>query len=206
MASPQGTPPPPERRRRGLWSRTRRRIMGVHARGDAPRVGLDPDIVMAVLFAMLLLLGGMVGLTLYQQGRISSQQTAISKAQSDIKRNQRRLDRQQAMLAYLEKRDRINAYQTAFRFCSRINVDRAAVHFYLGRAFGIRTLERLEERSGEPVLDCSPNVRGGSARYVGPREQRKFVRRWRQGRLTPAELGICRIRIGTLEDPRKCIN
>jgi hypothetical protein len=215
------TPPPPERRRRGFWSRARRRIMGVHARGENPRVGLDPDIVMAVLFAMLLLLGGMVGLTLYQQGRITAQQTSINRAQADIKSNQKRLDHQQAMLAYLEKRDRVNSYQTAYRFCTRINVDRAAVHdlysyelptFDRGhlsaraRRFTRDYIARLEDRGGLPILDCEPNVTGGPAKYQSPREQRRFVVRWRRYKLTMAELGICRIRIGTLEDPRRCAN
>jgi hypothetical protein len=76
--------------------------MGPRARREAEDRA-PPDIVMAALFAMLLLLGGLVGLTLYQQGRISSQQTSINKAQHDIKSNQHRLDRQQAMLAYLER-------------------------------------------------------------------------------------------------------
>jgi hypothetical protein len=221
MGNDESTPPPPERRRRGFWSRARRMIMGTWARGEKPKIDLDPDIVMAALFAMLLLLGGLVGLTLYQQGRISSQQTSINKAQRDVKENQDRLDHQQAMLAYLEKRDRINSYQTAYRFCARINVDRAAVHdlysyelpaFSRGqmtsrvRRFIRNYVARLEDRGGLPILDCEPNVSGGPAKYQSPREQRKFVVRWRRYRLTPAELGICRIRIGTLEDPRRCAN
>jgi hypothetical protein len=197
-----------DRRRHGLWARVRRRLLGRYARlvGGKPKVELPTDIVITALLAMLLLLGGLVGLTLYQQGRIAGQQTSITKAQRDINDNQRRLDRQQRMLGYLERRDRINSYQTAFRFCRRINVDRAVVHYYLGRGFGLRTLQRLEERGGDPILDCDPNVTGNPARYIGPLEQRKFVRRWRDNHLTPVEIGICRIRIGTLKDPRTCIN
>jgi hypothetical protein len=223
MADSQSTPPP-ERRRRGPWSRLRRRVMREHARaeGDArARIDLDPDIVMAALFAMLLLLGGLVGLTLYQQGRISDQQGSINSAQRDIGGSQRRLDRQQRMLAYLERRDRVNSYQTAYRFCTRIDIDRAAVHdlwtYELPRIateaqnrrihrFVLHYRARLEDRGGLPILDCEPNVRGGPAKYESPREQRRFVTRWRKYELTPAEIGICRVRIGTLGDPRQCIN
>jgi hypothetical protein len=132
-----------DRRQHGLWARVRRRFLGRNARVEdgKPRIELPTDIVITALLAMLLLLGGLVGLTLYQQGRISSQQTLITQAQKDIRGNQHRLDRQQRMLGYLERRDRINSYQTAFRFCTRINVDRAVVHYYLGKGFGLRTLK-----------------------------------------------------------------
>jgi hypothetical protein len=125
MASPESTPSP-ERRRRGAWATFRRKILRANAREDGPRV--DLDIMIATLFSMLMLLGGLAGLTLYQQGRISSQQHDLTDAQQNIGRAQERLDRQQRSLAYLERRDRIGAYQTAFRFCTRIDVDRAAVH------------------------------------------------------------------------------
>jgi hypothetical protein len=225
MASPEHTPPPPERRRHGPWSWLRRRFMRAHARGgdsdDPARINLDPDIVMAALFAMLLLLGGLVGLTLYQQGRISDQQQAINDAQRHIGQNQERLGHQQRMLTYLEHRDRIGSYQTAYRFCTRIDIDRAAVHDLW--SYELPTLsqakirprvsrflrsytQRLEDRGGLPILDCEPNVRGGAARYQSPREQRRFVRRWRRYQLDAAELGICKIRIGVATNPRQCIN
>jgi hypothetical protein len=200
--------------------------MREHARtggqaSETARIGLDPDIVMAALFAMLLLLGGLVALTLYQQGQISEQQDALSDSQVLIGRNQQRLDHQQHMLRYLERRDRINSYQTAYRFCTRINVDRATVHDFWSVELlrlssarfdpRVRHLihsyrSRLEDRGGLPILDCEPNVRGGPARYISPREQRRFVRRWRSYQLEPVELGICRIKIGTLKDPRTCVN
>jgi hypothetical protein len=125
------------------------------------------------------------------------------------------------MLRFLERRDRVNSYQTAYRFCTRIDIDRAVTHDFwsyelptISRArfqprvarFIRNYLNRLEDRGGMPILDCEPNVRGGAAKYIGPREQRRFVRRWRRYQLTSAELGICKIPIGTLGDPRKCLN
>jgi hypothetical protein len=195
MASPEHTPPPPERRRHGPWSWLRRRFMRAHARGgdsdDPARINLDPDIVMAALFAMLLLLGGLVGLTLYQQGRISDQQQAINDAQRHIGQNQERLGHQQRMLTYLEHRDRIGS--------------QAKIRPRVSRFLRSYT-QRLEDRGGLPILDCEPNVRGGAARYQSPREQRRFVRRWRRYQLDAAELGICKIRIGVATNPRQCIN
>jgi hypothetical protein len=218
MASPESTPSP-ERRRRGAWATFRRKILRANAREDGPRV--DLDIMIATLFSMLMLLGGLAGLTLYQQGRISSQQHDLTDAQQNIGRAQERLDRQQRSLAYLERRDRIGAYQTAFRFCTRIDVDRAAVHDLWAyelprlskakiqprvRRFLRGYTQRLEDRGGLPILDCEPNVRGGAAKYQSPREQRQFVRRWRRYRLDAAELGICKIRIAAGNNPRLCLN
>jgi hypothetical protein len=199
----------------------RRKIMRAHAREGGPKLDLDPDIVMSALFAGILLLGVLLAILLYQQGRISDQQHAINQAFLKIGQNQDRLGSQQNKMVYLERRDRISSYQTAYRFCTRINVDRAVIHDLVGRQiehlsrpgrrklvrrFARDYLARLEEREGLPILDCEPNAIGGPAHYQGPRAQRSFVRRWQRSRLSAAEIGICKIRISTLVSPRVCLN
>jgi hypothetical protein len=202
----------PERRRRDFLSKIRRSTLRSVARssnGEPRKIELDRDIIMATMFIGLLMLGGLVGFALYQQRNVRNQQ-------KDINNNQRHIRQQNRMLSMLEKRDRINSYQTAYRFCSRINVDRAAVHALVTqlrtdqhanqrtRDFAKRYLHKLESEEGMPILDCDPNVKGGAARYWPPKQQKVFVRRWDKNELTNADIGICKIRIGTLKPPRTC--
>jgi hypothetical protein len=174
---------------------------GGEASDDPARINLDPDIVMAALFAMLLLLGGLVGLTLYQQGQISEQQDAlINDSQVLIGRNQQRLGppAADAALPRASRSDQLlpdglpllHAHQRRPRNGARLLVRRAAQALERqvrpARASRIHSYRsRLEDRGGLPILDCEPNVRGGPARYISPREQRRFVRRWRSYQLEP---------------------
>jgi hypothetical protein len=208
--------PDDDRRRTGAHAWIRRHVLGRRARIDDVKfrkIELDPDIVMAALAITLVLLGIVVGFSLYQQNQIHT-------AQDDINVNQAKLVVQQKQLARLEERDRINSYQTGFRFCSRINIDRATLHWLTydqivsnatpetrERAvkFARMYRRRLEKKGGMPILDCDPNVTGGPATYMSPRRQREFVHRWATGRLTPAEIGICRIPIGKVTNPRACL-
>lgn len=201
-----------DRRGRGLWSRFRRAVVRKNARHEGPRV--DLDIVLVALLIIIPLMGCFIAFTLWQQNQINS-------AQEQIRRNQVMIATAQKNLAYVEQRDRINTYQTGFRFCARDSVNRAAVQWFassrlpmlfparqrrLVRKEMIRVLKRLQRRGGLPVLNCEPNVRGLPAQYESPAAQSDFVRRWRDMKLTDAELGICRIPIGTVTDPRRCVN
>lgn len=205
-----------ERRRQTPANKVRRWMSG-----GRNRIGLDPDIFMVILVFGMILLGTLVGLSLYQLRTTLAQQDALANAQNEIRANQASINRQNKMLVRLEKRDRINSYQTAYRFCTRNSVDRAAMHWLLadqlprlarttpGRErlapIALRYLRKLEDVHGLPILDCEPNVRGESAKYLPPAKQRKFVKLWRDNKLTPAQIGICQIRIGTLSDPRACL-
>lgn len=199
-----------DRRRHGLWNRLRRKM--VRNRSDSD-IRVDADIFIVFLLFGLILLGCLVTLTLAQQTRLSS-------AQSQINANQARLRVQQRQLTRLELRDRVNSYQAAYRFCTRESIDRAAIHWFLSRRLlmklpsalrrearkqSISDLHRMERKDGMPVLNCSPNVVGGPATYLPPAAQRRFVQRWRDHKLTPAEIGICKIRIGAVTDPRECL-
>jgi len=216
-------PPEGDRRRNGVRGKLRRCILRKRGRVDGVdvrKIELDRDIVMATMAIVILFLGLLLAFTLYQQKLLGDAQDDINSSTAKIKNNQINIFKSQVSLARLEKRDRINSYQTAYRFCSRINIDRAAIHWLavnqikalagrkskkrIGR-FAKRYQRRLESRGGMPILDCMPNVTGGPARYLPPSEQRKFVRRWVKHQLTPAEIGICRIRIGTLESPKICL-
>lgn len=213
--APQPDSPKINRRRRGPLNRIRR-LVSTERRGSKRKINIDPDIVMASLFAMILLLGAFVALTLYQQSQISQAQKELDVAQKDInvaqeqiRGNQWRIQGQQRNLEHLEQRDRINSYQAAYRFCTREAVNRVVVHWFIGKISDRRRsralLRRLEQKSGLPVLDCEPNVRGEPARYQSPAKQHLFIRRWVKRELSAAELGICRIPIGAITDPRACL-
>lgn len=211
MTDPTGE----DRRRKNFANRLRRRFVHDRARSERPvrRVDLDRDIVIAAMMVVIVLVGLLATVSLYQQHLIKRQQGGISA-------NQRKINHQQARLARLEKRDRLNAYQTAYRFCTRINVTRAGIHWLAStqivalsrpsrkaraRRFAGRYIAKFERKEGMPILDCSPNTTGGPATYQPSKKQRRFVRRWATGKLTPAEIGICRIRIATLTDPSACL-
>jgi hypothetical protein len=180
-------------------------------RGIGPT--LDDDLVMACLFVGGLFLGVLVALTLWQQHQIGV-------SQDKIKSNQEAIQRQQKFLAYVETRDRVNSYQAAYRFCTRESIDRAAIHWFLSRSLlaalppelarqarkqSMADLRRMEAKDGMPILNCDPNTVGGPAKYESPAVQRRFVDRWRLHQLTPAEIGICKIRIGSLARPGECL-
>ena len=192
-----------DRRRHGAWASLRRGALRHSARvnkSEKMRIDLDRDLVMGTLLVLLLLLGCVVGVTLYQQQQIRNNQESIQ-------HQQRAQSKQQHELARLEKRDRINSYQTAYRFCSRINNDRAAVHWLIKtgtRPDKKSRMRALEKKSGIPILNCAPNITGDPATYMSPSRQRRFVQRWSSGHLTPAEIGICRVKIGTLDPPGIC--
>jgi hypothetical protein len=209
---------PGGRRREGIVNKMRRRFMGRHSRTESDSVRIS-DIVVISLSLGLLLLGTLVGFTLYQQIEINDQQAQIKANQDDLREQQKQLEE-------IEERDRNNSYQTAYRFCSRDAVDRASSHWFIidqmpkdvlelakqlsnnreiASSSNVRKLVRetsseyrkmLEARDGLPILDCKPNINGLPASYMQPRDQRKFVRRWLEGKLTPAEVGICSTRIG----------
>ena len=167
------------------------------------------DLVMAGMFLILILLGSLVSLTLYQQSKIRDQQHEINRAQGRITKNQFALQSQQRQLSFVEERDRINSYQTAYRFCTRINIDRAVLHWFASasgqpNAATRSYLRRLERKDGAPILDCEPNIKGGPAAYLPRAAQRKFVRRWSKHQLTAPEIGICKIPIGKIRDPKAC--
>src|SRR3954449_11976209 len=92
-----------ERRRRGIGPRLERTFLRSHGRVRAQKVTLDDDLVMACLFVGGLFLGVLVSLTLWQQHQIGV-------SQDKIKANQEAIYRQQRLLAYVEKRDRVNSY------------------------------------------------------------------------------------------------
>lgn len=94
-------------------------------------------------------------------------------------------------LAEIERVDRNSARATAFRLCTRNSVDRAFAHSRVGRGEGMKELRKLEAPDGLPILNCTPNLLGKGAGPLSPLQQREFVRRWEQHKLTPAELGIC---------------
>lgn len=214
-----------DRRRHSISNRMRRKVLRGRARSDRPvrRVDLDRDIVIAAMMVLIVLIGLLASVTLYQQHLIKASQVditdsqdAITASQIKIQRNQNNIRRQQKTLAKLEVRDRLNSYQTAYRFCSRINIDRAAIHALVDRSikqtppgrerrFAMRYKSKIEAKSGMPILDCRPNITGGPAAYWPPRKQRSFVRRWDTEKLTPAEIGICRIRIGKSTKPGSCL-
>src|SRR5580765_2829066 len=123
-------PPPPERRRQGTWPWVQRHFFRKTARGVEKKpvqIELDRDIVMAALVIGLLLLGAMSGYILHQQSRANARQHELDSAVKRSLKNQETLIKQQKELSFLEKRDRIGSYQAAYRFCTRINVDRAAL-------------------------------------------------------------------------------
>ena len=203
--------PPPERRRQGPLNRFRRKVTnGAHgAQSNRGNIDVDPDVFMAVLLVVVLLLGTLVTLALRQQSQIVSQQKDLSAAQVDINVSQRKIDKQQEQLSKVEERDRFSTYQAGYRFCSRININRAVLHWFASasgapnevtRAY----LRRLERKDGAPILDCDPNVNGKPATYRSVAEQRKYVDRWVNHQLTPAEIGICLVEIGGGRDPGQC--
>lgn len=183
---------------------------------DVKMMELDRDVVMAALAVGILLLGALTTYVLHQQGNVVSQQKELDTALSGMRANQKKNAEQQVQLEKLEERDRIAAYRAAYRFCTRINVDRAALQSLVirtrnsqrsdprARRFARAYLRKLQSKEGTPILDCAPNVVGGPAKYQSPRKQLAFVRRWDKGKLTPAEIGICKIRIGSLTDPKIC--
>lgn len=221
----------PDRRRRGPSGRLRRSMFGERARetGAHPRkIELDRDLIMAALFIAILLLGGTLAFVLSQQRQIGNQQDDINSAQGDINSalrrsasNQKKLDDTQHALERLERRDRLNAYQTAYRFCSRLNIDRAALQWIAGnqlpglsrtpegrvrlQRFALRYTHKLQRKGGAPILDCDPNASGKPARYQWPAAQERFIRRWDKGQLSPSEIGICRVKIADLTRPRACV-
>lgn len=207
---------PAERRRLGLLNRSRRTI----TKHDGKKVTMDPDIFMIGLALGLVLLGSLVALTLWQQSALHHQQDQIEANQNEINANQKTLRHQQQMLIMLERRDRVSSYQAAYRFCTRESIDRAAVHWFLSRRVIVdlpakvveqarrqsrSDLLRMERKDGMPILDCNPNTVGDPASYLPPVKQRKFVERWRKHQLTPAEIGICKIRIGEAKRPGECL-
>lgn len=97
----------------------------------------------------------------------------------------------------VEINDRDTARATAFRLCSRGQIDRAFAHSRIRDAGGSAALRELEQPAALPILDCKPNLIGFPARPLTPDAQRRFVQRWEQQRLTAAELGLCHQRIGT---------
>jgi hypothetical protein len=215
---------PNDRRRHNLANTARRHIAKERARKDRPvrRVDLDRDLVIAVMMIMIFLVGLLGAVTLHQQSLLSDSQEDIVESQDDISasqakiaRNQKSIREQQVELERLERRDRLNAYQTAYRFCQRIDVDRATIHSLVKRSirvapgperdFAIRFKRKIESKKGMPILDCEPNVSGGPAAFWPPPKQRNFVRRWEDGDLTAAEIGICRVRINQVTRPRACL-
>lgn len=216
--------PTPDRRRRGPSGRLRRSVFGERARetGAHPRkIELDRDLIMAGLFIAILFLGGFMAFSLNQQRQISNQQDDINSALTRSAANQRTIKAQQHELERLELRDRLNAYQTAYRFCSRLNIDRAALQWIAGnqlpglsrtsegrvrlQRFARRYTRKLQRKRGAPILDCEPNAEGKPARYQRPAAQERFIRRWDEGRLGPSEIGICRVKIADLTRPRACV-
>jgi hypothetical protein len=215
-----------DRRRRGVSAKMRRKVQGHRARkgfdgmSAIRKIELDSDIAITALAVMLLLFGALLGFTLWQQSEISDQQTDINTSQRELRTQQGALRRQQRDLAQLEKRDRLNSYRTAYRFCSRLNVGRAALHWVTInqlpklssssanrarlRQFTRRYQRKLESKGGLPILDCEPNTMGESARYMAPKKQRVYVMRWDRFKLSTVEIGICDIAIGTLTSTRDC--
>jgi hypothetical protein len=172
------------------------------------RVELDRDIVIVSLIVVVMFLGVLAALTLYQQSKIGDQQHQLDRATRAVTNNQFRLQTQQRQLTYLEKRDRASSYQAAYRFCTRIDIDRAAIQWFVSLSSNKQArqiLNRLRRRDGLPVLNCVPNVIGNPAAYWSPAKQHKFVRRWAKHMLTPPEIGICRIEIGILDNPKRCL-
>lgn len=208
-------PDQPDRRRGDFGNKLRRKVLRSSSRteGDVRRVEIDRDILMASMAIVLLFVGVLLAFTLYQQHSINTQQKKLAVQQKEISASQR-------TLKMLEKRDRIGAWQTAYRFCTRINIDRATIQWLAGEQLSsIGSLEnrellgklakryrkRLEKKGGAPILDCTPNLSGGPAALQPVSDQREFVRRWVQGDLTQAEIGICKIRIAvSLSDPGAC--
>jgi hypothetical protein len=104
----------------------------------------------------------------------------------------------------VEVQDRNASRATAYRLCSRNAVDRAFAHSRVGQQQP-DAVKVLEDPLVLPILDCSPNLQGLGARPMPPREQREFVRRWEQGKLTGPERGICPNRkIGSPVSPDHC--
>lgn len=209
MSGTEDQMPKQERRRPGMVNRLRRRL----SEDNDKNVILDPDVFMVSIAIALLLLGALLALTLYQQH-------LIKQSQDQINANQAMIRHQQKSLVTLERRDRINSYQAAYRFCTRESIDRAAIHWFLERKVivslpkqvikqarrqSLSDLHRMERKDGMPVLNCDPNTVGNPATYLPAAKQRAFVERWRTHQLTPAEIGICKIRIGTLVRPGACL-
>jgi len=216
---PSHTPPPPERRRNGVKAWFRRHVLRRTARAqdEIRKLEFDRDIVMACLIIGILFLSVLSAYMLHQQSKTQAASEKLDVAVKQIKRNQAAIKENQKMIVALELRDRINSYRTAYRFCTRINVDRAAIHSLATRAsrsknvtprvrkFARKFLRKLQSREGSPVLDCTPNTVGAPAEYQSPAKQRRFVRRWEQGKLSRAEIGICSIRIESITAPQICI-
>src|SRR4051812_18066385 len=194
MSGTEDQMPKQERRRPGMVNRLRRRL----TKEKGKNVILDSDVFMTAIAIALLLLGMLLGFMLYQQHQIRQNQHQINSNQDMIRR-------QQKTLAMLERRDRINSFQAAYRFCTRESIDRAAIHWFLERKVivslpkkvirqarrqSLSDLHRMERKDGMPILDCNPNTVGNPATYLPPAKQRAFVERWRTHQLTPAEIGI----------------
>jgi hypothetical protein len=94
-------------------------------------------------------------------------------------------------VAEVERADRDQNRVTAYRLCSRNTVDRAFAHSRVRMSAGRAAVAELEKTTSLPILDCKPNLRGRGAKVLLPREQRVFVRRWEQGKLSAEERGIC---------------
>jgi hypothetical protein len=92
-----------------------------------------------------------------------------------------------AELLRIEEANEVSNRATAYRLCSRNRVDRAFAHDRVGPA----DARELMRNDGIPILNCRPNLDGRGAQPWSFAEQRAFVRRWRQGRLSNEELGIC---------------
>jgi hypothetical protein len=108
-----------------------------------------------------------------------------------------------ARIEAVERQDRNTARASAYRICARAMVDRAFAHARIRSAGGTPALRKLQRKDGLAILDCTPNLDGLPAKAYTPAQQARFVRRWERGKLTPAELGICKQPIGTTLTRRK---
>jgi hypothetical protein len=126
-------------------------------------------------------------------------------------------------LRRVEIRDRDTGRATAYRLCTRNKVDRAFAHGRIrgiavrgepSQVPGIPTLEHkarirlsrlLMHAPFLPILDCNPNLRGFGAKPLPIPEQERFLRRWSQRQIPPAEIGVCpHSAIGDAIAPDRC--
>jgi hypothetical protein len=85
-----------------------------------------------------------------------------------------------------------------YRICQREAVDRAYAHSFTPR----RELAKVERTL--PILDCAPNARNEPARPFTAAQQREFVRRFVEERLSRRQQGICRARLPQASDEPIC--
>lgn len=85
--------------------------------------------------------------------------------QDQINASQRHFN---SRIVVIEIRDAVRGRNAAYRLCSRQN----AVRTYLRTE---PTANSRLLRSGVPIMDCSPNLRGGAARPLAPQVERAFV-------------------------------